>query len=118
MLGLLLGTGAALLLDKSGGVIYSDREIRRFTRLPVLGRIPHYTFSDLSDNDVSMSGSLQYVGASIREKDGTDRNGNGKKGTDRRGFRKDRAKREEKLKVPMLAIPFLRHSDLSIPIFA
>jgi polysaccharide biosynthesis transport protein len=40
LLGLVLGTGAALLLDKATGVIYSDEEIRRLTRLPVLGRIP------------------------------------------------------------------------------
>lgn len=66
LLGLLLGTGVALLLDKSGGVLYSDEEIRRFTRLPVLGRIPHQAFSDLLTENTSMAESLQYVGASIR----------------------------------------------------
>ncbi len=66
MLGLLLGTGAALLLDKSGGVIHSDEEIRRYTRLPVLGRIPHQDFSPVFAEKASMAESLQYVGASIR----------------------------------------------------
>jgi polysaccharide biosynthesis transport protein len=40
LLGLLLGSATALLIDKITGVIYSDEEIRRATRLPVLGRIP------------------------------------------------------------------------------
>lgn len=66
MLGLLLGTGAALLLDKSGGVIHSDEEIRRYTRLPILGRIPYQNFSPAFAEKVSMTESLQYVGASIR----------------------------------------------------
>lgn len=58
LLGLLLGAGIALLLDKSGGVIYDDEEIRRSTRLPVLGRVPQQR--------ESMAESLQYVGANIR----------------------------------------------------
>ncbi|MEO1387815.1 MAG: polysaccharide biosynthesis tyrosine autokinase [Cyanobacteria bacterium J06634_6] len=79
-LGLLLGAAAALLLDKSGGVIYSDVEIRRLTRLPVLGRIPYRDFVEASNEnnrDVevpTMTESLQFVGASIR----ADRNGSGK----------------------------------------
>jgi len=72
MLGLLLGVGAALLLDKSGGIIYSDEEIRRTTRLPVLGRIPSQDFSEIALEQESMAESLQYVGASIRsEQNGT-----------------------------------------------
>ncbi|MGB3766642.1 MAG: polysaccharide biosynthesis tyrosine autokinase, partial [Phormidesmis sp.] len=66
VLGALLGVGAALLLDKSGGVIYSDEEIRRTTRLPVLGRIPQQNFSEVSLEQESMAESLQYVGATIR----------------------------------------------------
>ncbi|MGB7084717.1 MAG: polysaccharide biosynthesis tyrosine autokinase, partial [Phormidesmis sp.] len=66
ILGLLLGTGAALLLDKSGGVIHSDDEIRRTTRLPVLGRIPYQSFNGVVAEDVTMAESVQYVGASIR----------------------------------------------------
>ena len=64
-LGLLLGAGLALLLDKSGGVIYSDEEIRRTTRLPVLGRIPQQEFSEVLAQE-SMAESLQTVGATIR----------------------------------------------------
>ncbi|MEL6488821.1 MAG: polysaccharide biosynthesis tyrosine autokinase [Cyanobacteria bacterium J06621_3] len=80
MLGLLLGSAVALLLDKSGGVIYSDVEIRRLTRLPVLGRIPYRDFVEVSEESShesevpSMAESLQFVGASIR----ADRNGSGK----------------------------------------
>ena len=73
VLGLLLGAGAALLLDKSGGVIYSDEEIRRSTRLPVLGRIPKQTFSEGDLEQGSITESLQYVGATIR----SGRGGNG-----------------------------------------
>ncbi|MGB3298899.1 MAG: polysaccharide biosynthesis tyrosine autokinase, partial [Phormidesmis sp.] len=64
--GLLLGAGAALLLDKSGGVIHSDEAIRRTTRLPVLGRIPFQSFSEMALEKESMTRSLQTVGSSIR----------------------------------------------------
>lgn len=40
ILGLLLGTGAALLLDKATDVIYSSEELKRITKLPILGSIP------------------------------------------------------------------------------
>lgn len=73
MLGLLLGTGAALLLDKSAGVIHSDDEIQRTTRLPVLGRIPHHQFSESFAEESSIAESVQYVGATAR----AERNGMG-----------------------------------------
>ncbi|MGC1310032.1 MAG: polysaccharide biosynthesis tyrosine autokinase [Phormidesmis sp.] len=66
LLGLLLGAGTALLLDRSGGVIHSDEEIRRTTRLPVLGRIPHRNLGETVAERESMARSLQSVGASIR----------------------------------------------------
>ncbi len=73
VLGTLMGIGVALLLDKSGGVIYSDEEIRRLTRLPVLGRIPRQDFSEMELAQESMAESLQYVGATIRsEQNGRD----------------------------------------------
>ncbi|PZO21107.1 MAG: capsular biosynthesis protein [Leptolyngbya foveolarum] len=73
ILGTLMGIGVALLLDKSGGVIYSDEEIRRLTRLPVLGRIPRQDFSEMELAQESMAESLQYVGATIRsEQNGRD----------------------------------------------
>ena len=71
VLGALLGVGAALLLDKSGGVIYNDEDIRRTTRLPVLGRIPQQGISEVALEQESMAESLQYVGATIR----SERNG-------------------------------------------
>lgn len=40
-LGLLLGSAIALLLDKSAGVIYSDKDIQRAMQLPILGKIPN-----------------------------------------------------------------------------
>lgn len=80
ILGLLLGTGAALLLDKSTGVIHSDEEIQRTTRLPVLGRIPHQTFSETVAESESMAESLEYVGANIR----SDRSGSSKKAASNR----------------------------------
>ncbi len=73
MLGLLLGTGAALLLDKSGGVLHSNDEIQRTTRLPVLGRIPVQREIRRADEKESMAESVQYVGANIR----AERNGFG-----------------------------------------
>lgn len=73
MLGLLLGTGAALLLDKSGGVLHSNDEIQRTTRLPVLGRIPVQREGKRADEKESMAESVQYVGANIR----AERNGFG-----------------------------------------
>lgn len=76
LLGLLLGAGAALLLDKSGGVIYSDADIRRTTRLPVLGRIPYQSLGETVTEQVSMARSLQSVGVSSHA------NGNGFNGSE------------------------------------
>jgi polysaccharide biosynthesis transport protein len=40
LLGFLLGTGAALLVDRLTDVLYSSEELKRLTRLPLLGVIP------------------------------------------------------------------------------
>lgn len=40
MLGLLLGTGAALLVDKLSNVVYTNQELKDITSLPILGAIP------------------------------------------------------------------------------
>ena len=40
VLGLLMGSVLALLLDKSTGVLYSDKDIQRAMQLPILGKIP------------------------------------------------------------------------------
>lgn len=42
ILGFLLGAGLALLVDESSGVIHSEEDLKRSTRLPVLGSIPNY----------------------------------------------------------------------------
>ena len=44
ILGLLLGVGFALLLDKIGNVIYTTKEIRNLTNLPILGTIPYHNY--------------------------------------------------------------------------
>ncbi|MEL6468913.1 MAG: polysaccharide biosynthesis tyrosine autokinase [Cyanobacteria bacterium J06623_4] len=63
ILGLLLGSGLALLLDQSAGVIHSDEEIRRTTRLPVLGRIPKQALSEGATVRVGATRALAHVGA-------------------------------------------------------
>ncbi len=63
LLGLLLGIGAALLLDQSAGVIYNDEEIRRATRLPVLGRIPNQTLPEIVSERKDVAESVQYADA-------------------------------------------------------
>jgi capsular exopolysaccharide synthesis family protein len=40
ILGLLLGGGAALLVDKLSNVVYTSREVKELTKLPLLGTIP------------------------------------------------------------------------------
>lgn len=40
VLGLLLGVGISLLIDKATDVIYSSEELKRITNLPILGTIP------------------------------------------------------------------------------
>lgn len=48
MLGLLLGIGVALLLDLLGDVIYTTRDLKRITRLPILGLLPQYDSAEES----------------------------------------------------------------------
>lgn len=52
-LGLLLGSAIALLLDKSTGVIYSEKDIQRAMQLPILGRIPNPAILELPIRDSS-----------------------------------------------------------------
>ncbi|MBE9066252.1 capsular biosynthesis protein [Leptolyngbya cf. ectocarpi LEGE 11479] len=52
-LGLLLGSAIALLLDKSTGVIYSEKDIQRSMQLPILGRIPNPEILELPIRDSS-----------------------------------------------------------------
>lgn len=41
LLGLLLGTGAAFLLDTRKGVLYTQKDLKRVTPVPILGLIPY-----------------------------------------------------------------------------
>ncbi len=66
VLGLMLGTGAALLLDRSTGVLYGDDEIRRSTQLPILARIPTNHVLNGGDIQERFAESLQYVGSNIK----------------------------------------------------
>lgn len=43
VLGLLMGVGVALLLDKLSNVLHSAEEIKALSKLPILGVIPHNT---------------------------------------------------------------------------
>ena len=71
LLGLLLGIGAALLLDQSAGVMHNDEEIRRVTRLPVLGRIPNQTFPEIVSERKNISEPIHHSDTAAR----SDRNG-------------------------------------------
>lgn len=59
-LGLLLGSAIALLLDKSTGVIYSEKDIQRAMQLPILGKIPHPELIDLTQQESARA--LQLAG--------------------------------------------------------
>ncbi|BDA72023.1 capsular exopolysaccharide family [Calothrix sp. PCC 7716] len=56
LLGLLLGTGAALVIDKLSNIFYSSKDIKDATSLPLLGTIPlrkELAVSALQDNNVN-----------------------------------------------------------------
>lgn len=66
-LGIILGTGAALLLDKSSDIIHVEKDIQRYTRLPILGRIPLNRLNKLVDVDeVDVSETPIGVGATVQ----------------------------------------------------
>ncbi len=52
VLGLLMGVGVALLLDKVSNVLYSAEEIKALSKLPILGVIPYNT--DLEETEHSL----------------------------------------------------------------
>lgn len=78
-LGLLLGIGIALLVNESSGVIYSEEELKRSTRLPILGSIPNYAMTDefSFERTGERTGSASRQYASI----GTERSGLGENGS-------------------------------------
>ena len=82
IMGFLLGTGLALLVDESSGVIHSEADLKRSTRLPVLGSIPNYvTASELVSVKKTVA-TLQYAGIQAGSERGSangvaNHNGNG-----------------------------------------
>ncbi|MBE9061244.1 polysaccharide biosynthesis tyrosine autokinase [cf. Phormidesmis sp. LEGE 11477] len=67
ILGILLGVASALLFDRATGVIYGDTDIRKTTRLPILARIPNNRILNGTGAQESVTESLQYVGANIKD---------------------------------------------------
>jgi capsular exopolysaccharide synthesis family protein len=71
ILGLLIGIGTALLLDKLSDFLYTPKQIKDVTKLPILGVIPHY--EDLED---SIS-ATNVIAQSLQMSRGVMSNGNG-----------------------------------------
>ncbi len=114
-LGLLLGMGIALLVNESSGVIYSEKELKRSTRLPLLGSIPNYTVADelsLERNGIVLR---QYASVGTErsrlEENGSSSsyglNGNrsGSKGTANNGMGHDSNGDRRRLMVSLATIP-------------
>jgi len=53
LVGLALGVAVGLLRDRLDNVFHSVEELKEFSRLPILGLIPHYRDLDLSDANVA-----------------------------------------------------------------
>ncbi len=58
-LGLLLGVGAAVLLEKRRNIFYSSKEIEEVIQLPLLGVIPLYKSTQQSPNSTPFVGSIE-----------------------------------------------------------
>jgi capsular exopolysaccharide synthesis family protein len=69
ILGLLLGTGAALLVGKLTDVIYAPDELKRIAKLPLLGAIPRHEALDKPPADINLATSLQQARLSLRQLD-------------------------------------------------
>lgn len=80
VLGLLLGVAVALLLDKATDVIYSSEELKRITKLPILGSIPASNELENLIPQISQVAELQAAGAngSASRRASEDQNRNGK----------------------------------------
>ncbi|NEQ25038.1 MAG: capsular biosynthesis protein, partial [Microcoleus sp. SIO2G3] len=64
ILGLLLGVGIALLLDRLTDVIYTSEELKRITRLPLLGMIPVNEEFNQVNSEAHEAEELEEVGVS------------------------------------------------------
>ncbi|MEB3179528.1 MAG: polysaccharide biosynthesis tyrosine autokinase [Nostocaceae cyanobacterium] len=64
LLGLLLGLGAAILIEKLANVLYTSKEIKEVTRLPLLGIVPlHKKLQESSfslPNTTNLSGGFKH----------------------------------------------------------
>ncbi|NJO43677.1 MAG: polysaccharide biosynthesis tyrosine autokinase [Cyanobacteria bacterium CRU_2_1] len=73
VLGLLLGIGAAIVIEKLTDIIYTSEELKRLTRLPLLGVIPFNESLQESKGSVNFAASIQQVSSAIgRGEDGND----------------------------------------------
>jgi polysaccharide biosynthesis transport protein len=82
VLGLLLGIGAALVMNRLADVIYTAEELKRLIKLPLLGIIPRNDSLGGVDPIVDLAPALQTAGASnVHEL-----NGNGKNNDIRRRY--------------------------------
>jgi capsular exopolysaccharide synthesis family protein len=66
MLGLLLGLGTALALDKLSNVLYTSREVKDATKLPILGIIPYEQELAKFNRTVTASTLTQQAGLDVR----------------------------------------------------
>lgn len=61
LLGLLLGSGAAIIVDRLRGKIYTAEELKSATRLPVLTTIPFDPFFEAGNSVASMLGRVNGI---------------------------------------------------------
>ncbi|NJL35709.1 MAG: polysaccharide biosynthesis tyrosine autokinase [Leptolyngbyaceae cyanobacterium SM1_4_3] len=71
VLGLLIGIGTALLLDKLSDFLYTPKQIKDVTKLPILGVIPYY--EELEDS----ASTANVIARSLQMSQGAISNGNG-----------------------------------------
>jgi capsular exopolysaccharide synthesis family protein len=65
LLGLLLGVGLALALDSQKDVLYTARDLKRVTPVPILGLIPHNAAVEQGYDEQHLLSLYQIVGESL-----------------------------------------------------
>jgi succinoglycan biosynthesis transport protein ExoP len=66
VIGLLLGIGVAVLIEKLRNIFYSTEEIKEAIQLPLLGEIPPYTGTDPLLNTTGLIGTVDETAGSLR----------------------------------------------------